>query len=71
MLKVHNIDGHLFHLDVELLITHDESQMIEEMTHNCRKSTGVLLHSSVTIDDTCCHHGFFLALEVTSNMPIH
>jgi hypothetical protein len=32
MLKVDNVNGHLFHLDVELLIIHDESQMIEEMT---------------------------------------
>ncbi len=66
-----NIDGHLFHLDVELLITHDESQMIEEMTHNCRRSTGVLFLSSVTNDDTCYQCGFFLASKITSNMPIH
>jgi len=71
MLKVHNIDGHLFDLDVELLITHDELQMIEEMTHNCRRSTGVFLFSSATNDDTCYQCGYFLALGVTSNMPIH
>ncbi len=59
MLKVHNVDGHLFHLDVELLITHDESHMIEKMTHNCRRSTGVLFLSNVTNDDTCYQHDFF------------
>jgi hypothetical protein len=32
---------------------------------------GTLFHDSVTNDDMCYQHGFFLALEVTSNMPIH
>jgi hypothetical protein len=41
------------------------------MRHNCRRSSEVLFLSNVIDDDTCYQHDFFLALEVTSNMPIH